>query len=225
MKNRKFLCAAVVMAIMLAGCSSEKENVEKETVSVEETDAVESSVEDTEEADIAEDDAEESSVAEENFEGSEDESEVSTESEEASSEESSEASQEINKDNGEAENGDSADQDSKDFFSSLEGTYEYSGCTLDGKDGELVIKEDESSDDITIDDYIDGDESYYRFLAYSSNCDKVENGRAYLKYPESVYDNGEAVFTYYIFEKTGSGINVYFSNFSFDDAELIYTAE
>ncbi len=110
------------------------------------------------------------------------------------------------------------------FFQSIAGTYNYSSCTLDEQGGTLVIKEDEYGG-MDINDYINGDESYYRFLAYSSYCSKIDGQCAYVEYPETVYSDGSSVVSYYIFEKTDNGINVYYSADSFENAAQIYHAE
>ena len=109
------------------------------------------------------------------------------------------------------------------FFAECMGTYSYEGCTLDGSDGILVIEEGDYSF-IEFSDYIGGDDWNYRFEANDSNCKEIRGNKAYVEYPEMVYADDTAIFSYYIFEKTDEGINVYFSKNSFDEAELIYSA-
>lgn len=111
----------------------------------------------------------------------------------------------------------------KEFFTGWKGTYTYENATTGGAEGTLIIKEDAYSNWIDISDYMGDDSSSYRFLASSANCEAISDNKAYVAYPENVRDDG-ATYSYYVFEKTDTGISVYFSDKSYDDAELIYSA-
>ena len=110
------------------------------------------------------------------------------------------------------------------FFNELVGYYQYERCSLDGRDGFLVIEADPEVGGIAISDYFDAGRQYYRFLGCDSYCDKVVENRAYMRYPETVFEDDTAVYSYYIFEAEDQGVSVYFSYDSFDAAQLIYTA-
>ena len=112
------------------------------------------------------------------------------------------------------------------FFSELEGKYNYTDCKLDNKNGVLEIKKsDEIYGGYEINDYIDGDTSNYRFLAMASYCTGVDQDKAFVKYPKEVYSDDTALYSYYIVEKKKDGINVYYSEISFGEAGLIYSAK
>ena len=59
----------------------------------------------------------------------------------------------------------------------------------------------------------------------TSECVKVEDDMAYVEYAHSAREDGTADYWYYVFEKTETGINVYFSKDSFEDVELLYNAK
>ncbi len=110
------------------------------------------------------------------------------------------------------------------FLNALIGVYKYEKCSLDGQDGFIVIENDPEAGGIAIGDYFDAEKQFYRFVGYDFYCTKMEGNRIYMEYPETVYDDDTAVYSYYIFEATNEGISVYFSYDSFDAAQLIYTA-
>lgn len=99
----------------------------------------------------------------------------------------------------------------------LTGKYEY---LSDLGTGRLAIEKTSYGYDIS--DY--ESESSYRFLADSSNIETIENNRIYIKYPEQVSSDGTAVFGYYILEYGADGIDVYYGNSSFKEAEFLYHA-
>lgn len=104
----------------------------------------------------------------------------------------------------------------EDVLESLTGEYDY--LSEDGT-GRLTIKK--TSDGYDISDY--ESESSWRFLADLSNIEIVEDGRIYLKYPEQVFSDGEAVFGYYILEYDTDGIDVFYGK-SVKEAEFLYHA-
>ena len=62
-------------------------------------------------------------------------------------------------------------------------------------------------------------------MANSSNVESEMDNKIYLKYPIMVYEDGWEVFAYYILEKTEKGIDVFYSDISFEDAKLLYSAD
>ena len=104
-----------------------------------------------------------------------------------------------------------------DVLESLTGEYEY---LSDYGTGRLTIGRTSSGYDIS--DY--ESEASCRFLADSSNVEAVEDNRIYIKYPEQVFSDGEAVFGYYILEYSAGGIDVYYGKAAFDEAAFLYHA-
>lgn len=85
----------------------------------------------------------------------------------------------------------------------LVGEYEY---VSDGGIGRLVIEKISGGYDI-----FDYESEYsYRFLADSSNIQAVEDNKIYIKYPEQVYADDTADFSYYTLEYNTDEINVYY---------------
>lgn len=111
------------------------------------------------------------------------------------------------------------------FFRALIGCYKYEGCNVGSKEGFLVIEADQEAGGIAVGDYFDAEKHSYRFIGYDFYCEKMEGNRVYMEYPETVYDDDTADYSYYIFEVTNEGISVYFSYDSFDAAQLLYTAQ
>jgi hypothetical protein len=107
------------------------------------------------------------------------------------------------------------------FFVTLEGTYTYK---TDDSEGVLVIAKDPDGNGMAVDDYIGGEESNYRFLAYDSYCDEIQGNTVFMKYPETVYSDGDVVYSYYLFIAGDNSIDVYYSRDSFDQTEYLYTA-
>lgn len=104
-----------------------------------------------------------------------------------------------------------------DVLESLTGEYDYS--SEDGI-GRLTIKK--TSDGYDISDY--ESEDSYRFLADSSYIENIEANRIYMKYPEQIYSDGTAVFSYYILEYDTDRIDVYYGKSSFEEAAFLYHA-
>ena len=100
---------------------------------------------------------------------------------------------------------------------SLTGEYVYSS---DSETGRLFIQKSSYGYDIS--DY--KSDAPYRFLANSSNIETIDNNRIYIKYPEQVFSDGEAVFGYYILEYGTEGIDVYYGKTAFEDAAFLYHA-
>lgn len=100
---------------------------------------------------------------------------------------------------------------------SLTGEYVYSS---DSETGRLFIQKSSYGYDIS--DY--KSDAPYRFLANSSNIETIDNNRIYIKYPEQVFSDGEAVFGYYILEYDTEGIDVYYGKTAFEDAAFLYHA-
>lgn len=100
---------------------------------------------------------------------------------------------------------------------SLTGEYVYSSDTETGR---LFIQKLSQGYDIS--DY-ESDASY-RFLADSSNIETIDSGRIYIKYPEQVFSDGEAVFGYYILKYDTEGIDVYYGKTAFEGAAFLYHA-
>ncbi len=108
--------------------------------------------------------------------------------------------------------------ESKDeVLESLIGEYEYSS---DYGTGKLTIKKTSYGYDIS--DY--ESESSYRFLADSSNIETMEEDKIYIKYPEQIFSDGEAVFGYYILKYDTDGIDVYYGKSTFEKVEFLYHA-
>ncbi len=105
----------------------------------------------------------------------------------------------------------------EDTLESLVGEYDY---VSDNGTGRLTIQKTSHGYDIS--DY--DSESSYRFLADSSNIENMEEDRIYIKYPEQVFSDGEAVFGYYILEYDADGIDVYYGKSAFEEAEFLYHA-
>lgn len=98
------------------------------------------------------------------------------------------------------------------------GEYEY---VSDGGIGKLVIEKTSGGYDIS--DY--ESEYSYRFLADSSNIQAVEDNKIYIKYPEQVYADDTADFSYYTLEYNTDEINVYYSKSPQEEAEFLYCAK
>ncbi len=98
------------------------------------------------------------------------------------------------------------------------GEYEY---VSDGGIGRLVIEKISGGYDIS--DY--ESEYSYRFLADSSNIQAVEDNKIYIKYPEQVYADDTADFSYYTLEYNTDEINVYYRKSPREEAEFLYCAK
>lgn len=99
----------------------------------------------------------------------------------------------------------------------LVGEYEY---VSDYGKGSLTIKKEEQG--YSIDDY--ESETFYRFLAYSSDIEYIENNRIYIKYPDKVYSDDTVVFCEYILEYGTDEIKVYCKKSPNDDEQFLYCA-
>ncbi len=117
---------------------------------------------------------------------------------------------------------DETDSDGKedtayDVLDSLVGEYSY---TSEIGSGKLTIQK--ASDGYDIFDY--ESEFLYRFLAGSYDIEAIENNKIYIKYPEQVLSDGTVDFSYYILEYDTDGINVYYGEAAFEEAQLLYRA-
>ena len=99
----------------------------------------------------------------------------------------------------------------------LVGEYEY---VSDYGKGYLTIKKEDKG--YSIDDY--ESETSYRFLAYSSDIEYIENNRIYIKYPDKVYSDDTVVFCEYILEYGTDEIKVYCKKSANDDEQFLYCA-
>ena len=82
--------------------------------------------------------------------------------------------------------------------------------------GRLVIEKISGGYDI-----FDYESEYsYRFLADSSNIQAVEDNKIYIKYPEQVYADDTADFSYYTLEYNTDEINVYYKEAGFEEAQF-----
>ncbi len=98
------------------------------------------------------------------------------------------------------------------------GEYEY---ISDGGTGKLVIEKTSGGYDIS--DY--ESEASYRFLADSSNIEAIEDNKIYIKYPEQIYADDTADFSYYMLEYGADEINVYYRKSLQEEAEFLYCAK
>ena len=98
------------------------------------------------------------------------------------------------------------------------GEYEY---VSDGEIGKLVIEKISGGYDIS--DY--ESEYSYRFMADYSNIQAVEDNKIYIKYPEQVYADDTADFSYYMLEYNTDEINVYYRKSPQEEAEFLYCAK
>lgn len=103
----------------------------------------------------------------------------------------------------------------EDELERLVGEYEYPS---DYGKGNLIIKKTDYGYDIS--DY--ESEDSYRFLADSSNIETIENNRIYIKYPEEVFSDDTAIFSYYILEYNADDISVYYSQSEPEEAQFLY---
>lgn len=103
------------------------------------------------------------------------------------------------------------------ILENLVGEYEY---VSDYGKGSLTIKKEEQG--YSIDDY--ESETSYRFLAYSSDIEYIENNRIYIKYPDKVYSDDTVVFCEYILEYGTDEIKVYCKKSANDDEQFLYCA-
>lgn len=104
-----------------------------------------------------------------------------------------------------------------DVWASLVGEYDY---LSDGGNGKLMIHKTPYGYGIS--DY--ETEVSYRFLTDASAIESMEGNKIYIKYPEQVFSDGEAVFGYYILEYDTDGIDVYYGKTSFEAAGFLYHA-
>ncbi|MDE7351866.1 MAG: hypothetical protein K2O06_02260 [Acetatifactor sp.] len=98
------------------------------------------------------------------------------------------------------------------------GEYEY---ISDGGTGKLVIEKTSGGYDIS--DY--DSEASYRFLADSSNIEAIEDNKIYIKYPEQIYADDTADFSYYTLEYSADEINVYYRKSLQEEAKFLYCAK
>ena len=109
--------------------------------------------------------------------------------------------------------------DAMEAFYAEEYTYKQS---TDGLDGTLsIIQELDNSSEYSIDD---NNSNGYRFMALGSNVEYIKGDRLYLKYPETVYEDGTAVYTYYIIAHHGGYIFLFETDENYENPEYIYTA-
>ena len=111
----------------------------------------------------------------------------------------------------------SYDYDADAELEHLTGEYDYLSDYGTGK-----LKNEKTSYGYDIFDY--ESESSYRFLANLSNIETIKDNKIYIKYPEQAFSDGETVFGYYILEYGTDGIDVYYGEFSFEEAEFLYHA-
>ena len=111
----------------------------------------------------------------------------------------------------------SYDYDADAELEHLTGEYDY---LSDYGTGKLTVEKTSYGYDIS--DY--ESESSYRFLANLSNIETIKDNKIYIKYPEQAFSDGETVFGYYILEYGTDGIDVYYGEFSFEEAEFLYHA-
>ncbi len=104
-----------------------------------------------------------------------------------------------------------------DVLDSLTGEYDY---TSEIGNGKLIIQK--ASEGYDICDY--ESEVIYRFLAGSYDIENIENNKIYIKYPEQVFSDDTVDFSYYILEYDTDGINVYYGENAFEEAQLLYRA-
>ena len=90
----------------------------------------------------------------------------------------------------------------------------------DGNAGTLTIKESEYDGYDFDDNYEGGD---YRFLSSSSDIEFFIGNSICLKYPQTVYDNGDAVFTYYVITCYDYFVHVYVADENYENLEYLYT--
>ncbi len=117
---------------------------------------------------------------------------------------------------------DETDSDGKedtvyDVLDSLTGEYDY---TSEIGNGKLIIQK--ASEGYDICDY--ESEVIYRFLAGLYDIENIENNKIYIKYPEQVFSDDTVDFSYYILEYDTDGINVYYGENAFEEAQLLYRA-
>lgn len=104
-------------------------------------------------------------------------------------------------------------------LAAIEGTYIFKES--DGTEGCLRInKNEDGSYDLNDSVAADGTGIY----ANSSNIERADDNRLFIKYPKTVYDDGDAVFEFYIWQIQDNEIQVYYSPNSFDDTNYLYTA-
>ena len=104
-------------------------------------------------------------------------------------------------------------------LAAIEGTYIFKES--DGTEGCLRInKNEDGSYDLNDSVAADGTGIY----ANSSNIERADDNRLFIKYPKTVYDDGDAVFEFYIWQIQDDVIQVYYSPNSFDDTNYLYTA-
>ena len=104
-------------------------------------------------------------------------------------------------------------------LAAIEGTYIFKES--DGTEGWLQInKNEDGSYDLNDSVAADGTGIY----ANSSNIERADDNRLFIKYPKTVFDDGDAVFEFYIWQIQDNEIQVYYSPNSFDDTNYLYTA-
>lgn len=104
-----------------------------------------------------------------------------------------------------------------DVLENLVGEYDY---TSEIGNAKLTIQKASYGYDIC--DY--ESEVLYRFLAGSSDIEKIENNKIYLKYPERVVSDDMVDFSYYILEYDTDGIDVYCAEAAYEEAQFLYHA-
>ena len=110
-----------------------------------------------------------------------------------------------------------------DFYTALDdfaGSYTYSS-DANGLSGNLTISKSEDGY-YNIDD--NTDTNSYRFLSLDTDVEYIKDSKLYLKYPETVYADGHAFFTYYVIEKSDDCVLVYKGDNSYDDLQYLYKA-
>jgi len=101
----------------------------------------------------------------------------------------------------------------------LAGDYYYPEDS-DGLSGTFSIIQNSDNDYSFNDYYTSGD---YRFLSSSSDIEYFIGDSICLKYPETVYSDGEAVFAYYVFTFHDSYVHVYLADENYENLEYLYT--
>ena len=101
------------------------------------------------------------------------------------------------------------------------GEYTYKKSS-DGLDGTLsIIQEFDNSREYSI---FDGNTNGYRFTALGSNVEYIKGNKMFMKYPETVYEDGAEVFKYYIIARRDDCIFLFETDENYENPAYIYTA-
>lgn len=101
------------------------------------------------------------------------------------------------------------------------GEYTYKKSS-DGLDGTLsIIQEFDNSREYSI---FDGNTNGYRFTALGSNVEYIKGNKMFMKYPETVYEDGTEVLKYYIIARRDDCIFLFETDENYENPAYIYTA-